>query len=187
MKKSILFAALLLVLAGCNNTYDPYNPVETEANNQSHFRRWRQYNDAWYADYRDNKLGSDTGVVRTEVLPSGILIEVYHDGFGAIPKRTKDPVRGSASDILVSMDGYLVDGTNFLLRGRLQYTLSDMIEGLQQVFSIMHQGSHWRVYLPYDVGYGDKGSVGTSHTGNFAVPPYSVLIFDIDLLEVDNY
>lgn len=181
---SLILVLAAILTAGCNQ-----NPADTtwQPDNKNHFRVWREANEQWFNDYRDTSFGTDSDVVRTEILPSGILIEVYHDGYGAIPKRQVDPVIGRSSDVYVDMEGYLIDGTNFLLKGATEYAVSDLIEGVQQVLSTMRQGSHWKVYLPYEVGYGDNGSVGVSSTGNFGVPPYSTLIFDIDLLDVTNY
>jgi len=153
----------------------------------NHFATWRAYNESWYKDYKDNHVGEDTNVIRTQVLPSGIIIESYHDGFGAIPKATDDPVVGQSSDVYVSMTGVLADGTQFLMRGKTSYAVSDLVEGLQETFKIMRQGSHWKVTIPYDMAYGEDGSTGSSAQNIFNVPPYSVLVFDIELIDVVNY
>lgn len=166
----ILLSALLLVSCGDN-----------------HFSTWRGYNDKWYDDYRVNQVGKDPNVVRTQILPDGIIIESYHDGYGAIPKATEDPVRGTSSKIYVKMSGTLADGSLFLMEGTTSYALSDLVPGLCETFKLMRQGSHWKVILPYDLAYGEDGYLGTSVNDIFNVPPYSVLIFDIELIDVTNY
>ena len=153
----------------------------------NHFATWRAYNESWYDDYKTNHVYKDTNVVRTQILPSGIIIESYHDGFGAIPKATDDPVVGKSSDVYVSMTGYLADGSQFLMRGTVTYAVSDLVVGLQETFKLMRQGSHWKVTIPSDMGYGEEGSVGSSNQNIFNVPPYSVLVFDIELIDVTNY
>ena len=94
---------------------------------------------------------------------------------------------GVSSAIKVKYSGWLVDGTRFDYTDSLgvSFYLSDVIEGWQEVISRMPQGSYWRVYIPHDKAYGASGSKGLY--GNFSVPPYSTLIFDIDLMEVLNY
>ncbi|MCQ2344218.1 MAG: FKBP-type peptidyl-prolyl cis-trans isomerase [Paludibacteraceae bacterium] len=169
--KYIIVILLLLTASGCTK----------------HFMTWKDYNNEWLKEFAENDFGKDPEIVRTTILPSGILVEVYHDGYGAYPKRTNDPVRGTSSEVNLTLEGYLVDGTNFLLKGTTSYYVSDLIGGLQEVLCSMRQGSHWKVYLPYSEAYGSKGTEGSLTNGNFNVPPYSVLIFDIDLLDVTNY
>ncbi len=167
----IIPVLVLLVANGCTN----------------HFMTWQDYNDAWYDDFVRNDFGQDSAIERTIVFPSGVLAEVYHDGYGAYPKRTVDPVRGYSSQVNISLEGYLTDGTNFLIKSTTAYYVSDLINGLQEALCAMRQGSHWKVYVPYSEGYGSDGTTGSLTSGNFNVPPYSVLIFDVDLLDVTNY
>ena len=166
----IIALLLLLLLPGCN-----------------HFGTWKDYNAAWLTDFTNNKFGKDTDIVRTIVFPTGVMAEVYHDGYGAYPKRTVDPVRGYSSLVYITIQGSLVDGNEFLMKGTSSYYVSDLINGLQEALCSMRQGSHWKIYIPYTEGYGSEGSTGSLESGNFVVPPYSVLIFDIDLLDVTNF
>lgn len=153
----------------------------------NHFATWRGFNDWWYDDYRANGVGKDAEVIRTQILPSGVIIESYHDGFGAIPKATNDPVTGKSSEVYVSMEGHLADGSLFLMRGTTSYSVSDLIPGLCEAFKLMRQGSHWKVTVPYSMGYDSEGSSSSSEQNIFNVPPYSVLIFNIELIDVTNY
>ncbi len=150
------------------------------------FMSWKDYNEEWIIAQRE-KLGVDTNVVEVEILPSGVLIEKYHTGYGAIPKPTIDPVTGVSSGVKVKYTGWLVDGTRFDYSDSLgvSFYLSDVIEGWQEAMSRMPQGSHWKIYIPHEKAYGEIGSKGLY--GNFSVPPYSTLIFDIDLIDVLNY
>ncbi|MBO5345526.1 MAG: FKBP-type peptidyl-prolyl cis-trans isomerase [Paludibacteraceae bacterium] len=148
------------------------------------FMSWREYNEEWIVVQKD-KLGVDTNVVEVEILPSGVLIEKYHTGFGAIPKPSIDPVMGVSSAVKVKYTGWLVDGTRFDYSDDVSFYLSDVVEGWQEALSLMPQGSHWKIYIPHEKAYGEKGSKGLYR--NFSVPPYSALIFEVRLIEVKNY
>ena len=168
MKKILFLFFALVMLVSCDER----------------FVSWKEYNEDWIVEQKD-KLGVDTNVVEVEILPSGVLIEKYHTGYGAIPKPSVDPVVGASSLVKVKYTGWLVDGTRFDYSEGASFPLSEVIEGWQEVFSKMPQGSHWKIYIPYDKAYGETGSKGLR--GNFSVPPYSTLIFDIDLIEVKNF
>lgn len=168
MKKILFLLCLISVLVGCDER----------------FMSWKEYNEAWLEAQRD-KLGIDTNVVETAILPSGVLIEKYHTGYGAIPKPSVDPVTEVSSGVSVKYTGWLVDGTQFDHNEKASFYLHQVIEGWQEAMSQMPQGSHWRIYVPYNKAYGESGSRGTYE--NYSVPPYSTLIFDIELIDVINY
>ena len=128
------------------------------------FVSWKEYNEDWIIEQK-SKLGVDTN--------------------GAIPKPSVDPVVGFSSLVKVKYTGWLVDGTCFDYSEGSSFYLSDVVSGWREALSLMPQGSHWRIYVPYSKGYGEIGSKGLR--GNFSVPPYSTLIFDIDLIEVKNF
>ncbi len=48
---------------------------------------------------------------------------------------------------------------------------------------MMPVGSKWEVYIPYNLGYGESGVPG-QEMGTFVIPPASVLIFEIELLDI---
>ena len=78
--------------------------------------------------------------------------------------------------------GYVFDGTVYgTYSSKTAYTsrqkVSGLIAGYTTALMHMHKGDYWRIYIPYELGYGESGS-GTS------VPGYSVLIFDLTLLDI---
>lgn len=166
MKKIIVFLLALCLLASCEE-----------------FKSWEDYNEEWIVAQRD-KLGFSSEVDTFEIWPSGILVEKYHTGYGAIPKPSVDPVTGVSSAIKVKYTGWLVDGTCFDHSEESTFYLSGVISGWQEVLAKMPQGSHWKIYLPQEKAYGAEGSPGLYN--NFSVPPYSTLIFDIELIDVRN-
>lgn len=149
------------------------------------FMTWKEHNEVWLEE-RKTLLGKeDSEVIETRVLDSGVLIEIYHTGYGPVPKPSVDPSTSSSSLVKVNYKGWLIDGTEFDGRDNAAFSLSGVINGWQDAMSQMPQGSHWRIYVPASRGYDEKGS--SNAQGNFSVPPHSTLIFDIDLIDVQNF
>lgn len=105
--------------------------------------------------------------------PSGLQYEVLVQGTGKQPKAT-DTVK-------VHYEGFLTDGTVFdssIQRGEpISFPLNGVIAGWTEGLQLMSEGSKYRLYIPYNLGYGEHGA-GAS------IPPYSALIFDVELIEV---
>ena len=58
----------------------------------------------------------------------------------------------------------------------LKIELSKLIVGCQKVISLMREGDKWMVYIDPTMAYGENGRPG--------IPPNSILIFEIELLEI---
>ncbi len=120
----------------------------------------------WLADNAKKQ-----GVV---TLPSGLQYKVLTMGNG--PKPT------AAQKVTVNYEGRLIDGTVFdssYRRGQPStFGLRDVIRGWTEALQLMPVGSKWEVYIPYDLAYGDRDT-GT-------IPPYSTLIFTIELIEIEE-
>lgn len=110
------------------------------------------------------------GVKSTE---SGLQYTILHEGNGSIPATT-DRVR-------VHYTGQLIDGTVFdssVQRGQpAEFPVNGVIRGWVEALQLMSVGSKWRLYIPQELAYGSQGA-GAS------IPPYSTLIFDVELLEI---
>lgn len=110
------------------------------------------------------------GVVTTA---SGLQYMILQEGNGKQPKAT--------DSVKCHYEGFLTDGTLFdssVQRGEpaifgLQQVIAGWTEGLQ----LMKEGAKYRFFIPYRLGYGESGA-GAS------IPPYSTLIFDVELIEV---
>ena len=106
-------------------------------------------------------------------LPSGLQYEVLATGTGRKPKAT-DKVR-------CHYEGRLVDGTMFdssVQRGEpAVFGVNQVIAGWVEALQLMSEGDKWKLYIPYNLGYGEQGAGG-------AIPPYSTLVFEVELLEV---
>ena len=106
-------------------------------------------------------------------LPSGLQYEVIVEGSGKKP---------SASDrVQCHYEGTLIDGTIFdssIKRGEpAVFGVNQVIKGWVEALQLMQEGAKWRLYIPYDMAYGEHGA-------GEMIPPYSALIFDVELIKV---
>lgn len=111
-----------------------------------------------------------TGVTVTK---SGLQYEVLQQGTGKSPKAT-DTVR-------CHYEGRLLDGTVFdssYRRGQpADFGLNQVIPGWTEGVQLMKEGAKFRFTIPYLLAYGEQGA-GSS------IPPFSTLIFDVELIKV---
>ncbi len=110
------------------------------------------------------------GIVTTG---TGLQYLVLKDGTGGYPKPT-DKVK-------VHYVGTLLSGKQFdssIDRGEpAEFPVNQVIKGWTEALQMMKVGSKWRIFLPSDLAYGDQGTGGD-------IPPNSVLIFEVELLEI---
>ncbi len=114
------------------------------------------------------KNKSNPAVKTTE---SGLQYEIVKEGAGANPKDT-DIVK-------VHYTGTLMDGTKFdssVDRGQpVEFPVTGVIPGWTEALKLMKPGAKWKLYIPAKLAYGPQGRP--------SIPPNSVLIFDVELLE----
>ena len=110
------------------------------------------------------------GVTQTK---SGLQYEVLAEGTGKSPKAT-DTVR-------CHYEGRLLDGTVFdssYKRGEpADFGLNQVIPGWTEGVQLMKEGAKFRFHIPYLLAYGERGA-------GAQIPPYSTLIFDVELIKV---
>jgi len=95
----------------------------------------------------------------------------------------KDGPKPQATDsVKVHYQGFLIDGTKFdssVDRGEpITFPLNQVIPGWTEGVQLMSVGSKYKFYVPYALGYGEKGA------GNGAIPGFSTLIFEVQLLDI---
>ncbi|MFS4492811.1 FKBP-type peptidyl-prolyl cis-trans isomerase [Maribacter sp. 2308TA10-17] len=117
--------------------------------------------------------GKRPEVITTE---SGLQYEVLTKGDGAIPN-VKDKVK-------VHYTGMLINGKVFdssVERGEPNvFGVTQVIKGWQEALQLMPVGSKWKVFIPQDIAYGQRGA------GGGMIPPYAALIFEMELLAIEK-
>lgn len=87
----------------------------------------------------------------------------------------------AADTVVVHYAGTLIDGKEFdnsFKRGEpATFPLGGVIKGWTEALQLMHKGAKYKVYLPYELAYGERGAGGS-------IPPYSTLIFEINLIDI---
>lgn len=109
-------------------------------------------------------------------LPSGLQYEIIKLGTGEKPKAT-DTIKAHYAGRLINGKE---DFDNSYKRGEpITIPVGGVIQGWVQALQLMPVGSKWKLYIPSDLGYGDRGAGG-------AIPGGATLVFDIELLEIVN-
>ena len=133
------------------------------------------------AEFGDNKAAGKAfleenakrqGVVTLE---SGLQYEVLVAG-----KSTEKPT--AESRVKVHYHGTLIDGTVFdssVDRGTpATFRVSGVIAGWTEALQLMTVGSKWKLYIPYELGYGSQNQG--------KIKPFSTLIFEVELLGIEK-
>ncbi len=174
------------LMEGLKDSLDGSNPNLTEAQqqaiiaeiqaNQQRMQQEAQVaqdamateNSAAGTAYLADNAGKD-GVMTTD---SGLQYLVLEAADGDKP--------GATSRVRVHYEGRLIDGTVFdssYQRGQpAEFGLNQVIPGWTEGLQLMNVGSKVRLFIPSDLAYGPGGTRG--------IPPNSVLVFDVELLEI---
>lgn len=110
------------------------------------------------------------GVITTK---SGLQYEVVQKGTGAKP--------GEKDIVKVNYEGKLADGKVFdssIQRGEpVEFAVNTVIPGWVEALQLMQVGEKVKLYIPSELAYGANGVPPV-------IPPNSVLIFDVELLDI---
>ena len=106
-------------------------------------------------------------------LSSGLQYLVIKEGTGSLPL-ISDTVKAHYK-------GALLDGKEFdnsFKRGQpFSAPLRSLIKGWQEALPLMKEGSHWRLWIPSELAYGDRGA------GN-DIPGGATLLFEVELISI---
>lgn len=107
-------------------------------------------------------------------LPDGLQYEILTPG---------DPagIKPTAQDtVVVDYIGTLTNGTEFDAstgKGPVTFPVGGVIKGWTEILQLMSKGAHWKVFIPSELAYGERGA-------GAQIPGGSTLIFEITLLDV---
>lgn len=86
----------------------------------------------------------------------------------------------TSNSVVAHYHGTFIDGTVFdssVDRGEpATFGVTQVIAGWTEALQMMKVGDKWRLFLPYNLAYGEAGAR--------TIPPYAALIFDVELLEI---
>ena len=106
-------------------------------------------------------------------LPSGLQYEIITAGTGPIPT--------AENTVKAHYAGSLINGKEFdnsFKRGEpIEIPVTGVIQGWVEALQLMPVGSKWRLFIPSELGYGDRGA-------GRDIPGGAALIFDIELIEI---
>ena len=109
-----------------------------------------------------------------KVLPSGVQYKVIKEGNGALPTDT--------SIVKVNYEGKTIEGkvfdSSYERKQPAEFRINQVIKGWTDALVHMPAGSVWEVYIPQELAYGERQQGAD-------IKPFSMLIFKIELLEVD--
>jgi len=118
-------------------------------------------------------LGKNKNRPGVITLPDGLQYEIITKGTGAIPT-AQDTV--SANYLGTLLDGKEFD--NSYKRGQpITIPVTGVIRGWTEALQLMPVGSKWKLFIPSDLAYGDRGAGGM-------IPGGAALIFEIELLNI---
>ena len=107
-------------------------------------------------------------------LESGLQYEVIKSGDGAKPTLN--------AQVTTHYHGTLIDGTVFdssVERGEpASFPVSGVIKGWTEALQLMNVGSKWRLFVPYDLAYGERGA-------GPQIGPFTTLIFEVELISIN--
>ena len=106
---------------------------------------------------------------------SGLQYQVITKGTGVSPIAT--------DTVLVHYKGSLLNGKQFDSsydrNEPLSLSVNGVISGWTEGLQLMQPGAKYKFFIPYQLAYGERGAGAD-------IPPYSTLIFDVELLKVNG-
>lgn len=107
-------------------------------------------------------------------LESGLQYEVIKAGEGAKPSLN--------DQVTTHYHGTLIDGTVFdssVERGQpASFPVNGVIKGWTEALQLMNVGSKWRLFVPHDLAYGERGA-------GPQIGPFTTLIFEVELISIN--
>lgn len=145
--------------------------AKMQAKQQAEMQKTKEENEKKGAEFlAENK--KKEGVVTTE---SGLQYKLLEEGDGPTPT--------SSDRVKVDYVGTLIDGTEFdssIKRGEpAVFGVDQVIPGWSEALQLMEVGSKYKLVIPSELAYGEKGAPPV-------IEPNSVLVFEVSLLGIEE-
>jgi FKBP-type peptidyl-prolyl cis-trans isomerase FklB len=135
---------------------------------QNNWLDWKTQNEIWLENNATKQ-----GVITT---PTGLQYKCISPGLDNTP-RVDD-----AKIVKINYTGKLINGCVFDASDNYSEYVSAFVPGFTEGLKLMKEFGIYEFYIPYDLAYGQEGA-GTEGTSKH-IPPYSTLIFRVELLDV---
>jgi FKBP-type peptidyl-prolyl cis-trans isomerase FklB len=149
-------------------------PTEAQATMQQYMHQVMMKKSAQAKEQSQKFLDANKSKEGVKTTATGLQYKVVTQGKGKSP--------GITDRVTVHYTGKLVDGTIFdssIQRGQPStFRVNHVIPGWTEALRMMKEGDKWILYIPYALGYGERGYAPQ-------VPPFSTLIFEVELLKVN--
>lgn len=119
-------------------------------------------------------LAANKGQEGVVVLPSGLQYRILKGGKGNKPTLQ--------DKVVCHYRGTLIDGTEFDSSYTRQqpttFSVARVIKGWTEALQLMTVGSKWQLFVPANLGYGERGSG--------RIGPNATLIFEVELIAIQG-
>lgn len=120
-------------------------------------------------------LANNKNIEGVMELEGGMQYLILKEGNGVQP--------GPTDSITAHYKGALLNGREFdsSFKRNQPFTarLTQLIRGWQVAIPLMKEGSHWRLWIPSELAYGDRGAGAD-------IPGGATLMFEVELLKVNQ-
>lgn len=118
-----------------------------------------------------------------KVTPQGMIIETLAEGTGGSPAKGDDVL---AHYVLINSLGDTLQSSFEMVKMYQQplnaFSLNDVVPGWKEGIPMLKKGGKYRLYLPYNMAWGDQGMFNPN-TGAYDIQPYESLVFYIELID----
>ena len=168
--KILAAICLTFVATACMNDEDPY----------ADYADWREFNQSWLVEQTTRTNPDGTSYYTRCAMPTDPQAYVLMHTVGEVHTENLKPLFTSTTKVNYTLklanDSVVDQGTDFVS----QLSSQSYITGWSISIMQLHVGDSAQFVLPYAVGYGESGN-------GLAVPPYSNLMFDIRLVNIEAY
>jgi FKBP-type peptidyl-prolyl cis-trans isomerase FklB len=176
---ALLTRALKDVLSGAEPamTDDEVHAALTELTNQMRQKQTALGKEVGDKNKKEGDafLDANKGKEGVVTLPSGLQYKILKAGDGPKPAVT--------DSVVCNYKGTLIGGKEFdssYKRGQpATFPVNGVIKGWTEALQLMPVGSKWELYVPAELGYGDRGAGAD-------IQPGSTLVFEVELLSIQE-